>query len=395
MRLGLIKTIPNKFLVCITALLGTACIGNTPNVCAQNAADPIPLEGMALWLKADAGVETEEDSVVQRWTDSGPGGYIFEKRGFGEEVLLNESSIFGQPSVVFNAGDYLDIDRSSLDDEDAPFSNFNYGMSIFVVASAQRETGPVFNFTYQPKPQTLLDIGASWQNNNIVLQRQGITPDCANNPLECPASKLSLGVRSNNSQNLPLARSELLMAEDRFTLISLVQGQGGYASFFDNGKAAGQGLTIQPYEREREEFRIGAALRSTTGDGWNGEIAEIILYKTALSEFDRQAVETYLRRKYGFFDEDGDGLPAWLEMQLGTSDQNADSNNDGVADADPEDAGTDPGGADTDGDGVSNLEEQRRGTDPLDPDSKPEEPEDSDDSPPVITLILPGNHEKL
>ncbi len=75
----------------------------------------------------------------------------------------------------------------------------------------------------------------------------------------------------------------------------------------------------------------------------------------------------------GDIDQDGDGLTAWEENQLGTSDSDPDSDGDGMPDQwefvhhlDPT---TDDAAGDADGDGVSNLEEYQRGTDPNDSDS--------------------------
>ena len=45
-------------------------------------------------------------------------------------------------------------------------------------------------------------------------------------------------------------------------------------------------------------FRVGSNL--TSGEFWDGDIAEILVFPTALSSTDRQAVELYLLNKWGF-----------------------------------------------------------------------------------------------
>lgn len=59
------------------------------------------------------------------------------------------------------------------------------------------------------------------------------------------------------------------------------------------------------------------------------------------------------------FDTDGDGIPNWMELLNGTDPENADVNNNGIAD----------GLDDFDGDGVSNSDEIAAGTNPFDPES--------------------------
>lgn len=71
-----------------------------------------------------------------------------------------------------------------------------------------------------------------------------------------------------------------------------------------------------------------------------------------------------------YVDQDGDGLDEDQEAQVGSSDFDADSDEDGLADyAEVFAHGTAPAAADTDGDGVSDGAEVARGTDPGDPDS--------------------------
>ena len=71
-------------------------------------------------------------------------------------------------------------------------------------------------------------------------------------------------------------------------------------------------------------------------------------------------------------DSDGDGLPDWFEMLLGTDPHNADTDGDGLNDFEELFVyGTNPLNADTDGDGFSDGMEILFGSDPLDPKSTP------------------------
>lgn len=67
-------------------------------------------------------------------------------------------------------------------------------------------------------------------------------------------------------------------------------------------------------------------------------------------------------------DSDGDGLTDAEEADLGTDPQAADSDGDGIDDADEIDMGLDPLDEDSDGDGLSDAEEDEYGLDPLNDD---------------------------
>ena len=77
------------------------------------------------------------------------------------------------------------------------------------------------------------------------------------------------------------------------------QGNPGSFNLYSGVDASTQTLT---------GYNIGADRSSVYGDGraWEGDIAEIILFDTALSDFDRKGVEVYLDEKWGL----GQGLRA-------------------------------------------------------------------------------------
>jgi len=73
-----------------------------------------------------------------------------------------------------------------------------------------------------------------------------------------------------------------------------------------------------------------------------------------------------------FLDSDGDGLPDWYELLIGTDPDNPDTDGDGLSDFDEIFTyRTNPLLADTDGDGFTDGEEVAFGSDPLNPESTP------------------------
>jgi hypothetical protein len=76
-----------------------------------------------------------------------------------------------------------------------------------------------------------------------------------------------------------------------------------------------------------------------------------------------------------FLDSDGDGLPDWFELLIGTDPFNPDTDGDGLTDGEEVlRYHTNPLKADTDGDGYSDGEEVKASSDPLDPLSTPLHP---------------------
>ena len=95
----------------------------------------------------------------------------------------------------------------------------------------------------------------------------------------------------------------------------------------------------------------------------------------------------------GSADTDGDGLTDAQEQQLGTDPNNPDTDADGLTDGDEQNVhGTNPLVADTDGDGSTDGEEIAQGTDPLDASSTPVNgiPNGGGPPPPSADMLSPG-----
>jgi hypothetical protein len=93
---------------------------------------------------------------------------------------------------------------------------------------------------------------------------------------------------------------------------------------------------------------------------------------SALTILDEDEFEQTLNITLGTSaDSDEDGLTDAEEAELGTDPNNADSDGDGLADGDEVELGTSPTTADTDGDGYTDAEEQAEGTSPIDGDDAP------------------------
>jgi hypothetical protein len=96
-------------------------------VCAVHTAEAIPVSGLQLWLKADAGV-TKVGNSVTGWTDqSGGTVYTLTQATASKQPTFEPNWHNGRPAVRFDGlNDYLVDLTSTLD--------LTSGLSIFVVA---------------------------------------------------------------------------------------------------------------------------------------------------------------------------------------------------------------------------------------------------------------------
>jgi len=91
-----------------------------------------------------------------------------------------------------------------------------------------------------------------------------------------------------------------------------------------------------------------------------------------------------------YIDEDGDGLDADQEQQVGTLDTDSDADGDGLTDFEEVVQGTDPSISDTDGDGLSDSDEVAQGTNPSAADTDGDGLSDAVELHGSIYMAIPG-----
>lgn len=247
---------------CFRILFGVAlALGGLSRAGAQ-----VPTDGLTLWLKGDTGV-TLNGQTVAVWADQSGQGHDATQTNAPNQPLLIQSGL-GKPAVRFDgATDFLNFS--------VPI-NYLDSLSIILVAnntSAAQNGGSA----YSDCPAIFWNETASWgwvflgvfQTN--VNWRFGTTTSGNNCRYARPASigsahTLTTLIKNADVETLYVDRAEALRLEYKNYPL---------AGVADNGYL-GRGSSTY----------------------FAGEILEVLVYTRALSEADRQAVETYLHGKY-------------------------------------------------------------------------------------------------
>ncbi|MEM7234443.1 MAG: LamG-like jellyroll fold domain-containing protein [Planctomycetota bacterium] len=374
------------FVVCAVAL------SLSPALLAQ--VQPRDVDGLALWLSADAGVETKGDAV-RRWRDqSGRKNDVQATKHHGQPRLqASVAGLKGRPALVFDGkgGSNFENAQALLGQVKAPFD----GNQVTIFAVCRWEQRPA---------SSLITLGP---NANTKVGRGGVGLRRGR------ASKSWFTVHNGGDGNVERLQTKEPPLDDRYHVLCVVfDKRKSSIRMFVDGRDAGaelrDGSTI-PLDPIRYIQLGGHGILDAPGNAgsewfFGGELAEIVVYQRALSSGDSRVLEEnelgavgwYLQTKYGFSgmyrepivpkdsdgdgipdhveasiafldpqvkedasrDRDGDGLSNRVEFELGTALEDRDSDDDGLSDgAEHKSLRTNPLLADTDQDGLGDLEE--------------------------------------
>lgn len=227
----------------VTALLST--------LIPLNLSAQLPTKGLVQRLRADSSVVTS-GSFVTNWNDVSGAGNSVAQTTSGLQPTLVSNSLNGKPAIHFDASnDYLQ-GGAALDLRNSAFS-------IFVVAKPTAGDGNYFAM--------LSSECFRYAANNTKYKNGGT-----------------------------LTYSGTLLA----SLQSIKRSSAGVVTVTRNGTQLASG-SIVTASTTCVNFRIGGDGLSGIGgfDGYNGDIAEVIVYNYELSSAETQAVQNYLNSRYG------------------------------------------------------------------------------------------------
>ena len=209
---------------------------------------PTAISGCALWLRADAGVLTNEAGAVTNWVDQSGNGKNAEQTNPDQQPIYSAAAFNGLPAVTFDGGDAATGDRLYFGD--IPMQ------TIFIVNRVAE--GTIDN-------AGIIGKGGGW--NDKSLRRANATNwrhiGSDGNDFSNPAGSLFAVNGVNTSVAEPGVR-HVLMAQ-----------RGDGAINYDT---------------------IGAGYWDNRS--FKGDMAEVIVYNRALTENERIRVGLYLSQKY-------------------------------------------------------------------------------------------------
>ena len=209
-----------------------------------------PMDSMALWLRADAGIVKDGDNRVAEWQDQSVNNYHVEQGDQSNKPLLVNSELNGKPVLRFNGSQYLQ--RAF----DQVFSQPNTFFCVWNVSTPS---------------QTPFAFGGINSSNRNSLYWDGSVTALAGTAAQLRYSKVA-----------PFS-----------PIVNSVIFNHGSSQLYENGIFM---HSANPGNHNTAGITIGD--RWDLSRGLIGDIFEIIFYNSLLSDTQRQSVENYLMNKY-------------------------------------------------------------------------------------------------
>jgi alpha-tubulin suppressor-like RCC1 family protein len=382
---GLSPGVQYFYRVRITNLAGVSDPSNEAGAITLNDVPPVIFAGLTVWLRGDAGVLKDGSSRVTSWTDqsnAGANGNDAKQATVDNQPVWVDDAIYSKPAIQFDGV------NDQLVTTNPPSTN---NFTIFVVA----QTSQPHEIDVESTSST---AGTGGQHYLFGALNRGVDTGAG---VSMGTNGISVYEHGTDVM-APLAVDNESVNDYSVATVRYASKQ---PQIYLNGVLRRVGLT-SPRTNVYAPIEIGSGAYGA----FSGKVAEVLIYNTALSDYDRRGVENYLGRKYGLIDSDHDGLTDQEELQYGTDPYNFDTNGDGISDGAAIRLGISATSMDTDGDGLTNAQELAMGTDPLvadtDRDGVPDgqdaypldptrwqapSPDPNDHTPPVITLIEPAD----
>jgi alpha-tubulin suppressor-like RCC1 family protein len=212
----------------------------------------IPITGMKLWLRSDAGITKNANNLVSLWRDQSPAGNNAAQAVTGNSPLFVANGWSGKPVIRFNGS------TSSMNGALSVSSQ----MSVFAVAAE----GNLSGFKRIINNEGHFFLGAAPDGNFASFYGNGSWGTTQSHPFALSPGQFAILESVNNGSDSSYVNGQLI--ETR----------------------------VNPMTAFTSGFELG---RHVAGiQYWDGDIVELLVYDGALSTSDRQAIETYLNQKY-------------------------------------------------------------------------------------------------
>jgi hypothetical protein len=228
---------------------------------APDAMPPIPSTGLLMWLSADVDV-SREGGHVAIWRDRSGNGNDARQADVNLRPALDPSWHDGRPAVQFDGvSTFLELPSS--------FNDFSAGLGVFVVGDWASTTACP-SFVHFSNGGEINDLSLHIETGNTFVYEV--------------ADQATQSIVDVAPAHRPL-------------MLGAVQRPNQEVRLFSGGAASGQSTEMLPAQVHRAMNHIGRSSYFDCGL-LDGHIAEIILYRRALDNGERVAIEEYLRAKW-------------------------------------------------------------------------------------------------
>ena len=242
---------------------GTTESGGTGGVLASagsggevQALPAIPVEGLALWLRADLGVKQANGSVSE-WQDQSGNQSNAGQSAANVRPTFQATGLNGKPTIDFSDGQFFSMPPG--------FGDFSSGLAGFLVVKPS-----------DPKCASMIELSNGSEVDDIALSFS-----------EGAWGYEVLGEDKYDGQ----------VATDAASLYSVVQRSTGVVVVRVNANLVLQTQFMLPKVTERQENFLGNTLYGNC-NVFAGQISEVILYQRAVSDKELLKIEAYLRDRW-------------------------------------------------------------------------------------------------
>lgn len=238
------------------------------------AFDPLSISGCVLWLKADGScyntgtTQATDGQTVETWVDESATTATVTQATSGSRPTFKTNIVNGKPVLRFDGSDdYFPVTISGL--------SSSSGLTCFFVSIKDADP-PAYNQAAAPV-NGFTSLSTAW--NAHIPFSNGLT-------------YLSMGTDTRKDA------ITLTKAVNVWRVMSLRSASASYALYIDGTSDYSTGTNTVGIG-DTANIGASAAYPGSTDFRFDGDIAEILLYNSALSTGDREAVEDYLGTKYG------------------------------------------------------------------------------------------------
>ncbi len=229
-------------------------------------------DSLLTWLRSDVGITVDGSTTnVTSWADISGKNVVALQNTSGNRPVLNPTGINGFPSISFSTNKFL-----SLPDV---YNDFSQGMTAFVVAKKTGSVGgPFFGFSTATTGADTVQFGPTSDTNLRLTVSSGTTATNLNAPQTSDANFHVYETVHNGTTVASILRDG--------NQLNLSSGMNPISNVSRGWSYVGRG-------------DVGPTPISTTY--FNGEVAEIIIYRKELDPDERRAIEEYLLARYGTY----------------------------------------------------------------------------------------------